>query len=161
MEKADFLVSFDAVGCSLMEQQTIDAILECNKELAKYGLALTKQQALALAHTRTHALKESGRIELNGSVVDKLMLAFCDSPYMEKDSYEKTLHELIPLFYGLKNDTWDTLSDDTIIAFLKNAFNNRCHGSVDLVSDEALRLSAHIRSGKSLETFKESEHGIA
>lgn len=148
--------SLVAVSSSLMERQAADKILACNEEIKKYGLALTEQQALALVQTRTNALKENKRIELNGGIVDKLILVFCNSPYIDKDTYEDTLHELISLFYDLKNNTWDTISDDDVIEFMKNAFNNRCHGSLDLLSGEALRLSEHIHCGGTLKTFKEN-----
>lgn len=141
---------------ALMERQTADTILACNEEIGKYGLILTEQQALALAQTRTSALKENKRIELNGGIVDRLILAFCNSPYIGNDTYEDILHELISLFYDLKNSTWDTISDDDIITFMKNAFNNRCHGSLELLSGEALRLSEHIHCGKTIKTFKEN-----
>lgn len=141
---------------TLMERQTADTILACNEEIGKYGLILTEQQALALAQTRTSALKENKRIELNGGIVDRLILAFCNSPYIGNDTYEDILHELISLFYDLKNSTWDTISDDDIITFMKHAFNNRCHGSLELLSGEALRLSEHIHCGKTIKTFKEN-----
>lgn len=143
------------INSSLMERQTADKILACNEEIGKYGLVITEQQALALVQTRTNALKENRRIELNGGIVDKLILAFCNSSYIEKDTYEDTLHELINLFYDLKNSTWDTISDDDIIEFMKNAFNNRCCGSLELLSGEALRLSEHIHCGGTIRTFKE------
>ncbi|WP_249283368.1 DUF6323 family protein [Ligaoa zhengdingensis] len=147
--------SLVAINSSLMERQATDKILACNEEIKKYGLVLTEQQALALVQTRTNALKENKRIELNGGIVDKLILAFCNSPYVDKDTYEDTLHELISLFYDLKNNTWDTISDDDVIEFMKNAFNNRCHGSLELLAGEALRLSEHIHCGKTIKTFKE------
>lgn len=147
--------SLVAISSSLMERQTVDRILACNEETGKYGLALAEQQALALVQTRTNALKENKRVELNGGIVDKLILVFCNSPYIEKDTYEDTLHELINLFYDLKNNTWDTISDDEIIRFMKNTFNNRCCGSIELLSGEALRLSRHIHCGGTIKTFKE------
>lgn len=146
--------ALDTISSSLMEQQTADRIFACNEEIRKYGLVLTRQQVLALVQTRTNALKESKRIELNGGIVDKLILAFCDSPYIEKDTYTDVLQELICLFYDLKNNTWDTVPDDDIIQFLKSAFNTRCHGSLELLSGEALRLSEHIHCGKTIKTFK-------
>ncbi len=147
--------SLVAISSSLMEQQTADKILACNKEIGKYGLLLTEQQALALVQTRTNALKENRRIELNGGIVDKLILAFCNSPYIDKTNYEDTLHELINLFYELKNNTWNTISDDNIIEFMKKAYNNRCCGSLELLSSETLRLSKHIHCGGTIKTFKE------
>ena len=146
--------ALDTISSSLMEQQTADRIFACNEEIRKYGLVLTEQQALALVETRTNALKENKRIELNGGIVDKLILAFCDSPYIEKDTYTDVLQELIYLFYDLKNNTWDTVPDDDIIQFLKSTFNTRCHGSLELLSGEALRLSEHIHCGKTIKTFK-------
>lgn len=151
--------SLVAISSSLMERQATDKILACNEEIGKYGLALTEQQVLELVQTRTNALKENKRIELNGGIVDKLVLAFCNSPYIDKDTYEDTLHELIGLFYDLKNNTWDTISDDDVIEFMKNAFNNRCHGSLELLCGEALRLSEHIHCGKTIKTFKENPNG--
>lgn len=148
--------SLVAINSSLMERQTAGKILACNEEIGKYGLVLTEQQALALAQTRTSALKDNKRIELNGGIVDKLILAFCNSPYIDKDTYEDILHELMSLFYDLKNNTWDTISDDEIIEFMKNAFNNRCCGSLELLSGEALRLSGHIHCGGTIRTFKEA-----
>ncbi len=151
--------SLIAMNSSLMERQMADQILACNEKIEKYGLVLTEQQALALMQTRTNALKENKRIELNGGVVDKLILAFCDSPYIDQDNYEDTLHELISLFYDLKNNTWDTVSDDEVIGFMKDAFNNRCHGSLELLSGEALRLSEHIHRGRTIKTFKGDVNG--
>lgn len=147
-DNSDF--SLVIVSHNIMEQQTVNKILDCNKEISQYGLVLSKQQALALAQTRTQSLKENKRIELNGSIVDKLVLSFSSSPYIEMDNFEDTLHELISLFYDLKNRTWDTISDDDIIEFMKNAFDNRCNGSLDLLSDEILRLSEEIHCGKTV-----------
>ena len=54
MDNSDLHFSLVAISNSFMERQTTDKILACNKELGKYGLALTEQQALALAQTRTN-----------------------------------------------------------------------------------------------------------
>lgn len=143
----------------LTERQTADQILACNEKTAQYGLVLREQQAAALAKTRTMALRETKRLELNGGIVDKLILAFCDSPYITKENYEETLHELVSLFYDLKNDTWDAVSDDDCISFLKRAFNGRCCGSLELLADEAIKLAGHIHCGGTLKTFKEDAHG--
>ena len=59
------------------------------------------------------------------------------------------------------NATWDTVSDGDLIEFMKNAFNNRCHGSLELLSSETLHLSEHIHLGKKIQTFKENSNGNA
>lgn len=146
------------ISSALMERQAADKILACNENTKKYGLILNEQQALALAQTRTNALKENKRMEFNSGIVDKLISAFCDSSYISEDNYEDTLHELIGLFYDLKNHTWDMVSDCDLIEFMKNAFNSRCYGSLELLSDEALRLSEHIHCGGTIKTFKRKEY---
>ena len=145
------------ISNALMEQQSVDKILACNEYTKKYDLMLTEQQALALVQTRTSALKENKRIEFSCGIVDKLISAFCDSPYISKNNYEDTLHELISLFYDLKNNTWDIIADNDLIEFMKNAYNKHCYGSLELLSEETLRLSEHIHCGRSIETFKLGE----
>lgn len=131
-----------------------DKILACNSTTEAYGLTLTQKQALNLVKTRTEALKKTSRIEFGTGIIDKLILAFCDSPYIEQQNYEDTLHELISLFYSAKNETWDTIPDDTLIKFMKDAFNGYCRGSLELLSEDALvPLARHIHSGYSFETF--------
>ena len=144
-----------APGGALAERQTADRILACNDVTMSYGLALTEPQALALAQTRTDALRETRRIEWGDGIVGALIETFCTSPYILPENYEETLHELIGLFYTLKNDTQDRVSDGDLLAFLKTAFDGSCRGSLDRLSGAVLRLSAHIRRGRAMETFRE------
>ena len=144
-----------APGGTLAERRTADRLLACNDVTMSYGLALTEPQALALAQTRTDALRETRRIEWGDGIVGALIETFCTSPYILPENYEETLHELIGLFYTLKNDTQDRVSDGDLLAFLKTAFNGSCRGSLDRLSGAVLRLSAHIRRGRAMETFRE------
>ena len=36
-------------------------------------------------------------------VIEKIILAFCDSPYISMHNYEETIHELLEIFYYYKN----------------------------------------------------------
>lgn len=62
MNKNNSYLALSSIDGALMEQQVADKILACNQDTAVYGLTLTRQQAVALAHTRTSALKDSKRI---------------------------------------------------------------------------------------------------
>ena len=145
------------MDAALAERQVTDQILQCNKVTEKYGLILTEHQALSLAQTRTTSLKENRRIEFSTGIVDKLIMEFCDSPYLSQENYEDTLHELISLFYEMKNLTEDRVSDRDLMEFMKHAFDNSCHGSLELLSGEAMRLSEHIHCGGSINTFSLKE----
>lgn len=132
-----------APGGALAERRTADRLLACNDVTMSYGLALTEQQALALAQTRTDALRETRRIERGDGIVGALIETFCTSPYILPENYEETLHELIGLFYTLKNDTHDRVSDGDLLAFLKTAFDGSCRGSLAEALrrlDDAMRL---------------------
>ena len=146
-----------AMDAALAERQVTDQILQCNEVTEKYGLILTEHQALSLAQTRTTSLKENRRIEFGTGIVDKIIMAFCDSPYLSQENYEDTLHELISLFYELKNLTEDRVSDRDLMEFMKQAFDNGCRGSLELLSGEAMRLSGHIHCGGTIKIFRQNE----
>lgn len=146
-----------ALKTAMAERPVADKILLCNETTRKYGLTLTEQQALALAQTRTTALKDTKRLEFGGGIVDKLIMALCDSPYVTQESYEDTLHEWILLFYELKNNTWDQISDQALINFFKTAYNGCCRGSTELLKEKAQRLAGHIHCGKRIDTFRLEE----
>lgn len=146
-----------SINSALAERQVMDKILLCNKDTKKYGLLLTERQALALSQTRTASLKENKRVEFGNGIVDKLIMAVCDSPYITQEIYEDTLHELINLFYDLKNNTWDRVSDNELIDFIKTAFNGCCHGSMDLLIKKSMQLAEHIHCDKKIDTFSLKE----
>lgn len=146
-----------AMDAALAERQITDQILQCNEATEKYGLILTEHQASALAQTRTTSLKENRRIEFGKGIVHKLIMEFYDSPYLSQENYEDTLHELISLFYELKNLTEDRVSDRDLMKFMKQAFDNGCHGSLELLSGEAIRLSEHIHCGGTMKSFRPKE----
>lgn len=149
------LTLFDS---ALAERKQTDTILACNEKTTAYGLALTEQQAMALANTRADTLKKTGRIEFGGGVTHKLILAFCDSPYISQGNYEDTLHELIDLFYSFKNETSDHVSDDALIAYMKKAFNEECRGSLALLAGNALpALARKINERRGVDPFEKLE----
>lgn len=135
-----------------------DRILECNTHTAQYGLTLDPGQAMALAETRENALRHSGRIEFGAGITEKLIMAFCDSPYISQNDYEAVLHELTLIFYDMKNETWDAVSDDELLSFMKEAFNTYCHGSADILAGSVMpQLAKHIHRGDDIKDFRYRE----
>lgn len=157
MNHTDTSLVLASTRAALAERQVTDQILRCNEETEKYGLLLTEQQALALSQTCIASLKENQRIEFGSGIVDKLIRAVCDSPYITQEIYEETLHELIHLFYDLKSNTWDSVSDYELIDFIQAAFNGCCHGSMDLLIEKSMQLAEHIHCGKNMDTFSLEE----
>lgn len=132
----------------LIIKQSVEAVMSCNDLTLKFGLSLTEQQALSLVETRGLALRENGRIEFGGGIIDKIIFEFCDSPYLAMYNYEETLHDLLEIFYYYKNETQDLISDDALIKYMKNAFDSICQGSLELLSGRELyRLAKNLRYG--------------
>ncbi len=139
------LLSFST---SLIQKQAVNEVMECNNYTKRFGLTLTEEQAKDLVKTRSHALNANGRIEFGGGVIDKIMKEFCDSPYLSMHNYEKTLHELVEIFYYYKNESMDLVSDDDLIKFMKTSFDGVCQGSLDLLSGRELyRMAKNLRMG--------------
>ncbi len=139
------LISFSS---GLVQKQAVNEILNCNKLTERFGLVLTQAQAVELVETRSIALRDNGRIEFGGGVIEKLIKEFCNSPYISKYDYEQTLHALIEMFYYYKNETMDLISDEDLIKFMGVSFNGICQGSLELLSGRELdRLAHNLRYG--------------
>ena len=156
MEHTEFALAI--VNQAANEQRTVNEILACNQSTKQYGLSLNETQALALVQTRSNVLRETKRIEFGTGIIDKLVLAFEDSPHVTQDTFEEILHDVIGLFYELKNNTQDQIPDAKLIAFLKKGFDDSCHGSIELLSGEVMRLAEHIHRGEAMEDFKMREN---
>lgn len=132
----------------LIQKQAVEEVIQCNDLSGRFGLVLTQAQAVELVETRSFALRDSGRIEFGGGVIDKMIREFCDSPYLSSHNYAEILHELIETFYYYKNESMDLISDDDLIKFMKSSFDGVCQGSIDLLSGRELyRLAKNLRFG--------------
>ncbi|AFS79791.1 hypothetical protein Curi_c27980 [Gottschalkia acidurici 9a] len=133
---------------NLLEEQVFNDILQCNEHTSEYGLKLSTEDVKEIIKTRNIALKKSGRIEFNGQIINKIVIAFCDSPYISQYNYSDTINELVEIFYNYKNETLDYISDDELIEIMKESFNNYCQGSLELLEGKALyKIADNIRSG--------------
>ena len=131
-------------------QQRLSAALcevrECNAYSSNFGLTLREDEIAELVQGREEALRASGRIEFGGGILPKLIRAFCDSPFIDRDNYAAVLYELQEMFYYFKTESKDKLSDDELIEFMVKTFNGRAQGSTEYMSGTS--LEALIRSAK-------------
>lgn len=136
------------VFSSLVQKQAVDEIVKCNDFTFRFGLELSEKDAVELVQTRTSSLKSNGRVEFGGGVIAKIIKEFCDSPYISKHNYVETLHELVEIFYSYKNETLDLISDDELIKFMKDSFDGKCQGSLELLSGRELnKMAENLRYG--------------
>ncbi len=134
----------------MMLQRTMEAqgLRETNALTARYGLTLSEQDIATLMEKRVAALSETGRVEFGKGILEKLVFVFCDSPYLFQDTYMETLLALQDAFYYFKNESLGALTDDELIAFMKEQFDGDCEGSVEFLTGTLLEdLCRDIRYG--------------
>lgn len=104
---------------------------------ARAGLTLTDGDVRSICAACERALRESNRIELEPglpeALVEALVEAFGSSPWL--DPAAETLGALAELFYILKNETHDRISDESLLQRMREAFDGPCRGSVERLAD--------------------------
>lgn len=140
------------ISSALIQKQSVAELEKCNDFTAQYGLKLSQWDAVELVETRNLALKDNGRIEFGGGVIEKIIREFCNSPYLSMHNYAESLHDLTDMFYYYKNETLDLMSDDELIKFMKQRFDGICQGSLELLSGRELaNMARNLRFGYSPE----------
>ena len=99
------------------------AIVALNRETEENGLRLTHAQAEQLVEVRAQSLRRTGRIEFAPGRVERIIRAFCDSPYLSQEDYADALSALIELFDTVKTETDDRISDEALIEEMRAAFD--------------------------------------
>jgi len=133
---------------NLLEKQIYNDISKCNELTTEYGLMLQEEDVKEIIKTRNIALEKSGRIEFNGQIINKIIMIFCDSPYISQHNYSDTINELVEIFYNYKNETLDYISDDELMEIMKEHFDNYCQGSLELLEGKVLyKIADNIRNG--------------
>lgn len=130
----------------------VNEIMKLNEETTAYGLKLSRQEIVQVLEVRNDLLKGYGRIEIGTDVINKLIKSFYTSSYIQQDSYMTTLMELQEIFYCMKNETEDNLSDDEIIEMLKDFFENYCKGSIELLQGREIESFARNQRIKNQES---------
>ena len=113
----------------------VAALRSTNDLSQRYGLTLTDAQISMLLVAREDALRSTGRVEFGEGILPLLVRAFCDSPYIMRDDYATTLLFLQDLFYMLKNELYDALSDDELIESMEHIFHGKAQGSLEYLEN--------------------------
>ena len=99
-------------------------LAKCNQVSERFGLSLSQQQMEWLMQNRYESLKSTGRIEFGEGITSKLVFTFCDSSYLNQEEYAELLMELQELFYTLKRETLEQLTDDELLCAMRIIFDH-------------------------------------
>nr|WP_317283956.1 DUF6323 family protein [uncultured Sellimonas sp.] len=129
-------------------QMWMQQIREANQYTEKYGLTLSEKEAEILLEEKNHVLKEERRIEFGKSILSQIIYEFCDSSFLSQESYLETLIRLQEIFFLYKNEMQDELTDDELLHFMKEQFENVCYGDLDYLETTCLEIFAEaVRAG--------------
>ena len=130
------------------ERNELARILNCNDKMSSCGLVLTEEEAGLLLARGQEALKEQGRVELGEGILPAIIDAFYDSSYISQDTFAETLMDLTDIFYQFKNEACDCLTDEELINFMREQFDEVCFGSAAYLADTCLeRFARAVRAG--------------
>lgn len=134
--------------CVQQEKKEIARLLEWNKKTEAFGLTLSQEQVQSLMRRKRETLRETGRVEFQGNILDSIIYSFCDSPYVQQDTYEETLADLQEIFFLYKNESMDLISDGELLDFMRRQFDKVCFGDLEYLKTTCLeRFSRLVREG--------------
>jgi len=133
---------------SIINHQALIEIQQINEKTLEYGLKLSEKDIKVIIKARDEALCSSGRAEFGGGIITKIIESFYNSPYILQSNYIEIIDELIETFYYYKNETMEEISDDELIDFMKEYFDDKCQGDMDLLRNKYLyKLARNIKYG--------------
>ena len=124
--------------------QTKMELTQCNQMTERYGLALSDQQMEQIALRRIDALQATGRVEFGESALSHLVRAFCDSPWVERETWAETRAALQELFYLLRGEVQGSVAE---LAVAMASVFNKSGGALTALEDAAA-VAAAMRGGE-------------
>lgn len=122
--------------------------LKCHELAERYDMQLTRQQFEALEKARMQALEATGRLDFGGGVLEQLVYAFCDSPFVDNEHFVALLMEMQELFYTFRNETLDVLTDEELISVMERMFNGEAQGAAEYLAEVPPQRLVRIALGK-------------
>lgn len=113
-------------------------ILELNEITKDKGLYLSEKDVEDLIVNKAIILKENGRVEVSGTTIKNIIELFYDSSFIDKDNYLESIEELTNIFYKYQQEFYGVLSDEEILIYLKEEFDNIVMGSFTLLESDSL-----------------------
>lgn len=134
----------------ISEQNQVNEIQKRNQKTEQYGLLLTEEEIHELVAERKEVLSRERRVEFAGGILPQIIDTFCGSPYLDQESYAKTLGRLQEIFYLYKNEMMDEITDEELLNFMMEQFDGVCYGDLDYLEGTCLDIFAQaIRAGYS------------
>lgn len=123
------------------------AILDIAGNYADGRLTISREEARNLAEIRSRALIDNQRIEIGIGAVGRLIKKFRLSSYVPPDGFAELIGYLAELFYFIKTETHDGISDADLADFMYDRFEGICAGSTELLTSQCEGLITSLAGG--------------
>ena len=123
-------------------------VMETNQYTEQFGLTLSEQDAQLILDNRKAALRTQQRIEFGEGIVPKIIREFCDSPYIDQNTFAETIIRLQEIFYQYKNEMNDEITDDELLHLMREQYDELCFGDLEYLESTCLEnFSQAVRAG--------------
>lgn len=123
-------------------------VRETNGYTEKFGLCLSEDDAKLLLAEKNRILRQERRVEFGKGILPRIIYHFCDSSFLTQENYAETLVRLQEIFFCYKNEMMDEISDDELLCFMREQFEEVCYGDLDYLEGTCLEIFAQaIRAG--------------
>ena len=129
----------DIVKINLKGTSSESNLVLLNEITEKKDVRLTPKQAEELVLHQNRVLVDCGRIRFYDLILEKILLNFYDSVFIDKYNYFDTLCLMVESFYNIKNETENLIGDDELISFMRKVFDEKANGSVSYMEDIILQ----------------------
>lgn len=137
-------MNFDLITMFQSDNSAIEKvkseIMDTNSKSAEYGLTLSEQEAEMILRADINALSEQERINFGRSIAPRMIEKFMQSSYIAPSEYAETIAELINIFYEVKEESYDILTDDEIIDVMYSFFEKESGGSLEVLQNRDMDL---------------------
>lgn len=134
----DLMTLFQSDDYSLAKVKS--EILDTNSKSAEYGLTLSEQEAEMILKADVNALSDQERINFGESIAPRIIEKFMQSSYIAPSEYAQTIAELIDIFYEVKEESYDILTDEEIIDVMYSFFEKESGGSLEVLQNRDMDL---------------------
>ena len=132
----------------LQQKEQLSKVMGTNEITKRYGLALSEQEAQLILEEQKGALKKYQRAEFGTGITSKIIYEFCDSAYIDQNSYVDTIIRLQEIFYQYKNEMLDEITDDELLHLMKEQIELICYGDLDYLEGTCLdHFAQAVRAG--------------
>lgn len=132
----------------LQKKNQLAKIADTNRVTQQYGLSLNEKEAELILAEKNNALKTQRRVEFGEGITQQIIYEFCDSDFIDQNNYVDTVIRLQEIFYLYKNEMQDEISDEELLHFMREQFDQICYGDLEYLESTCLSVfSQAVRAG--------------